>query len=97
MTGLLKFCPVKNALTTMLDEQNKTAYTKSEMNNPIIDGEDGSGGYRTGNPSTGSTERTYTTSIKLQSLRLITINFEIFEKKLLADDSVLKFILKKAL
>jgi len=63
MTGILKFCPVKNALSNMLDEQNKSVYTKSEMNTATIDGEDGSGGFRTGNPSTGRTDTTYSTSI----------------------------------
>jgi hypothetical protein len=66
-TGILKFCPVKNALSTMLDLQNKAAYASSEMNKTTIDGEDGSGGYRTGNPATGSTTGTYSSGTITES------------------------------
>jgi hypothetical protein len=56
-TGIMTYCPVKKALTNLIENQNRTAYENSEMNNPKIDADDDSGGYRTGRPDGKSSVR----------------------------------------
>src|SRR5215210_5321988 len=53
-TAIAKYCPAKNRLSELKKKIDKHRFTKSEMYNVLVDGDEGSGGYRTGNPATGA-------------------------------------------
>lgn len=62
VTGMIKYCPVKNKIMEIADTAKETAdRIKSEMNNLTGDSDD-TGGYRTGNPVTGSAQASYETA-----------------------------------
>ena len=52
ITGSLKYCPMKN----IFQKAGQDKMTISEMTTQPIDGEDGLGGYRTGNPASGKVQ-----------------------------------------
>jgi hypothetical protein len=56
-SGLMGYSPVKHVLETIINaNENTNPVAISESNRQPIDGEEGSGGYRTGNPETGKTK-----------------------------------------